>query len=147
MAEANEPAGNESPELSKGNLSKLPLRKWLSILALLLSMFLVSLQKLLAPGGISNISTDLLRSGMGSCTPFHVPPLIFNTHKTIISTAIPKITSQFHSLNDVGWYGSAFFLTICVFQTIWGKLYRYTPIHYAFISAIIIFELGTLGCG
>jgi hypothetical protein len=26
---------------------------------------------------------------------------------TIIATAIPKITDQFHSLSDVGWYGSA----------------------------------------
>jgi hypothetical protein len=25
---------------------------------------------------------------------------------TIIATAIPQITDQFHSLNDVGWYGS-----------------------------------------
>ena len=25
---------------------------------------------------------------------------------TIISTAIPQITDQFHALEDVGWYGS-----------------------------------------
>lgn len=25
---------------------------------------------------------------------------------TIISTAIPRITDQFHALQDVGWYGS-----------------------------------------
>jgi hypothetical protein len=25
---------------------------------------------------------------------------------SIIATAIPKITDQFHSLEDVGWYGS-----------------------------------------
>ncbi|KAF9884655.1 hypothetical protein FE257_001408 [Aspergillus nanangensis] len=43
---------------------------------------------------------------------------------TIISTAVPRITHDFHSLNDVGWYGSAFFLTMSVFQTIWGKLYK-----------------------
>ena len=31
---------------------------------------------------------------------------------TIIATAIPRITDQFHSLDDVGWYGTAFFLTL-----------------------------------
>ena len=31
---------------------------------------------------------------------------------TIIATAIPRITDEFHSLNDVGWYGTAFFLTL-----------------------------------
>ena len=41
---------------------------------------------------------------------------------TIIATAIPAITDQFHSLQDVGWYGSAFFLTIAGFQSTWGKI-------------------------
>ncbi|KAM5474717.1 hypothetical protein MferCBS49748_000124 [Microsporum ferrugineum] len=27
--------------------------------------------------------------------------------ETIITTAIPKITNDFHSINDIGWYGSA----------------------------------------
>ena len=30
----------------------------------------------------------------------------------IITTAIPRITDDFHSLDDVGWYGSALFLTV-----------------------------------
>jgi MFS transporter, DHA2 family, glioxin efflux transporter len=41
---------------------------------------------------------------------------------TIVATAIPRITDQFHSLDQVGWYGSAFFLTIGSFQATWGKL-------------------------
>lgn len=35
---------------------------------------------------------------------------------TIIATAIPKITDEFHSLPDVGWYGSAYLLTTASFQ-------------------------------
>lgn len=27
---------------------------------------------------------------------------------SIVATAIPHITNQFHSLNDVGWYGAAY---------------------------------------
>jgi MFS family permease len=42
---------------------------------------------------------------------------------TIVTTAIPKITDQFRSLEQVGWYGSAFFLTLACFQSFWGKLY------------------------
>ena len=33
---------------------------------------------------------------------------------SIIVTAIPQITSDFHSLEDVGWYGSAYQLARCV---------------------------------
>jgi hypothetical protein len=32
---------------------------------------------------------------------------------TIIATAIPRITDDFHALQDVGWYGSAYLLTTC----------------------------------
>ena len=34
---------------------------------------------------------------------------------TIIATAIPIISQQFHALEDVGWYVSAYFLTNCAF--------------------------------
>lgn len=41
---------------------------------------------------------------------------------TIIATAIPKITDQFNSLSDVGWYGSSYLLTTCALQLFFGKL-------------------------
>ncbi|KAM4062684.1 major facilitator superfamily protein [Hirsutella rhossiliensis] len=31
--------------------------------------------------------------------------------QTIVGTAIPKITSEFHGINDVSWYGAAYFMT------------------------------------
>jgi hypothetical protein len=31
--------------------------------------------------------------------------------KTILGTAIPKITDEFHDLNKVSWYGAAYFMT------------------------------------
>ena len=40
---------------------------------------------------------------------------------TIVATAIPRITDQFKSLEDVGWYGSGFFLTFAAFQSMWGS--------------------------
>ncbi len=40
---------------------------------------------------------------------------------SIISTAIPKITDQFGSVKDVGWYGSAYTITNAAFQSTWGK--------------------------
>lgn len=66
---------------------------------------------------------------------------------TIVATAIPKITEEFHSLNDVGWYGSAFFLTLAGFQAAWGKAYRYFSLKTTFMVSIFIFELGSLICG
>ncbi|KAJ6615532.1 major facilitator superfamily domain-containing protein [Mycena sp. CBHHK59/15] len=66
---------------------------------------------------------------------------------TIIATAIPKITDQFQSLDDIGWYGSAYLLTTAAFQLLFGKLYSFLSIKWVYIVAISIFELGSLICG
>ncbi|ESZ94444.1 hypothetical protein SBOR_5162 [Sclerotinia borealis F-4128] len=66
---------------------------------------------------------------------------------TIVATAIPKITDQFHGLDLVGWYGSAFFLTVGSFQSTWGKAYKYFPLKITFLLSIFVFELGSLICG
>ncbi|KAF2237957.1 MFS general substrate transporter [Viridothelium virens] len=65
---------------------------------------------------------------------------------TIIGTAIPQITDEFHSLDDVGWYGTAFFLTLASFQSTAGKAYKYFPVKWVFLVMIFIFELGSLIC-
>ena len=65
---------------------------------------------------------------------------------TIVATAIPKITDEFHSLDQVGWYGSAFFLTLGSFQSTWGKAYKFFPLKTSFLVSIAIFELGSLIC-
>ena len=66
---------------------------------------------------------------------------------TIVSTAIPRITDEFHSLDQVGWYGSAFFLTVAAFQPTWGKAFKYFDLKLAYLLAIFIFEVGSLICG
>ena len=66
---------------------------------------------------------------------------------TIVATAIPRITDQFHSLDQVGWYGSAFSLSVAAFQSTWGKAYKYFPLKTSYLTSIFIFELGSLICG
>jgi hypothetical protein len=43
--------------------------------------------------------------------------------QTIIATAIPKITDHFKSVQDIGWYGSAYFLTATALQPTFGRIY------------------------
>ncbi|TGO32669.1 hypothetical protein BHYA_0297g00010 [Botrytis hyacinthi] len=66
---------------------------------------------------------------------------------TIVATAIPRITSHFHSLPDVGWYGSAYLITNCSLQPLSGKLYTYFSSRYVFLSFFFLFECGSLLCG
>lgn len=67
--------------------------------------------------------------------------------QTIITTAIPSITNEFHSLEDVGWYGSAMFFPLAATQSVWGKAYKYFPVKHVFLLGIVIFEIGSLICG
>lgn len=65
---------------------------------------------------------------------------------TIVSTAIPHITDEFHSLDDVAWYGTGFFMTTAAFQSTFGKAYKYFSIKLVFLLAIVVFEIGSLVC-
>lgn len=45
--------------------------------------------------------------------------------RTIIATAIPRITDEFQSLGDIGWYGSAYMLTTAASQLVFGRFYKF----------------------
>ncbi|KAL5315754.1 hypothetical protein ACEPPN_016624 [Leptodophora sp. 'Broadleaf-Isolate-01'] len=66
---------------------------------------------------------------------------------SIIATAIPHITSEFQSLLDVGWYGSAYQLTSSAFQPFSGKIYAHFSTKWSFLTFFFLFELGSLLCG
>ncbi|KAJ1709615.1 MFS multidrug transporter [Aspergillus flavus] len=74
---------------------------------------------------------------------------------SIVSTAIPQITNQFHSLDDVAWYGSAYtiarymslFYDSASLQPLTGKFYNYFQLKWTFLSFFAFFEIGSLICG
>jgi MFS family permease len=63
---------------------------------------------------------------------------------TIITTAIPRITDEFGSLGDVGWYGSAYLLFVAAFQLFFGRLYNILNMKWLFIACVAVFEIGSL---
>ncbi|KAF2835490.1 MFS general substrate transporter [Patellaria atrata CBS 101060] len=67
--------------------------------------------------------------------------------RTIIATAIPRITDDFNSLEDVGWYGSAYTLTMCASQLLFGRIYTFYSPKAVFLASIFIFEVGSTICG
>jgi hypothetical protein len=67
--------------------------------------------------------------------------------RLIISTAIPRITDEFNSAGDIGWYGTAYLLTNCAFQLVFGKLYTFFSVKATFLTSILLFEAGSALCG
>ncbi|KAL8698458.1 MAG: hypothetical protein Q9224_001844 [Gallowayella concinna] len=65
---------------------------------------------------------------------------------TIVSVAIPEISTAFHALNDVGWYGSAYLITITALQPAGGTIYQLFNAKSVYLSAIVVFEAGSALC-
>ncbi|KAJ5629586.1 hypothetical protein N7528_003243 [Penicillium herquei] len=109
-----------------------------------------------APGNIQPGSDEIDESDIQYATGIKLATLvcavtlsafIITLDGSILATATPKITDQFHSLPDVGWYGAAYLLTSSALQPATGKLYAHFSIKYTYISFIGLFELGSLICG
>lgn len=89
---------------------------------------------------------------------------------TIIATAIPHMTDTFKTVDDIGWYGSAYLLTTCckclagiemrvyyllyhhikhepAFQLLYVKFFRAFNVKWVFLLALLIFEIGSAICG
>lgn len=66
---------------------------------------------------------------------------------SIIATAIPKITSDFHSLDDVGWYAAAYQLASATLQPLTGKFYTHFSTKWVFVFFLFLFEIGSFICG
>lgn len=74
------------------------------------------------------------------CTSADIIIIQIALDNTIIATAIPTITTVFHSLNDVGWYGSAYLLTTTSLQPFFGKIYVNFNLKYTYLFALVLFE-------
>ncbi|CZT50268.1 related to transporter (major facilitator superfamily) [Rhynchosporium secalis] len=72
--------------------------------------------------------------------------LLVGLDNSILATAIPTITTAFNSLDDVGWYGSAFLVCVCALQPISGKFFQYFSLKWTYLAFLAIFEIGSLVC-
>ncbi|OKL61991.1 hypothetical protein UA08_02545 [Talaromyces atroroseus] len=66
---------------------------------------------------------------------------------SIVSTAVPDITSEFNSLADVGWYGTAYLLACASLQPLAGKVYSNFRSKNIYLGCFFVFEVGSLICG
>ncbi|RMZ82141.1 hypothetical protein DV738_g1888, partial [Chaetothyriales sp. CBS 135597] len=79
--------------------------------------------------------------------PVTLTYFLFFLDLAVVSTATPAITSQFHSLVDVGWYGGAYQLGSSALQPLTGKLFEHFSIKWTYLSFFFLFMLGSALCG
>ncbi|CCF44816.1 hypothetical protein CH063_14096 [Colletotrichum higginsianum] len=73
--------------------------------------------------------------------------ILINLDSSILSTATPTITDEFHSVKDIGWYVSSYQLTVSALQPLTGKLFTYFSNKWTYIIFLVLFEVGSLICG
>ncbi|TID03862.1 Efflux pump mlcE [Colletotrichum higginsianum] len=75
--------------------------------------------------------------------------ILINLDSSILSTATPTITDEFHSVKDIGWYVSSYQLTVSALQPLTGKLFTYfsNKMKWTYIIFLVLFEVGSLICG
>ncbi|KAF2478181.1 MFS general substrate transporter [Lindgomyces ingoldianus] len=88
------------------------------------------------------MGTKLLLLHTGLCLCTFLVGLDFN----LIATAVPTITSEFNSIGDVGWYGSAFYIALCASQPLAGKAFTLFPQTFIYLLYVALFEVGSLVC-
>lgn len=93
---------------------------WVIIIGMYASNFLVAL--------VSFAGNEVYSAGS------HSRP---DQDRMIIAPAIPGITNEFHSIGDIGRYGSPLF----------GRIYQLYPIKWVFLVSILVFEVGSALCG
>jgi MFS family permease len=62
------------------------------------------------------------------------------------ATAIPHITSDFKTVDDIGWYGSAYLLTQMACQPVFGRVYVYFEPKVIYLTFLLVFEIGSIVC-
>ncbi|KAK8053215.1 hypothetical protein PG996_012516 [Apiospora saccharicola] len=110
-------------------------------------------------GGSNRTSSDNDGAGAGGIQPLNrlqfatlslamaLSVFLMALDESIIATAIPRITDGFRSLNDVGWYGSGYMMTMACFQLTFGKLYKHLSTKRVLLSSLLIFEVGSAVSG
>jgi MFS family permease len=118
-------------EDAEKNYKPKTIKFWIPLIGMYLAIFLVAL--------VSLVNHE--------CACPHTKEFSYHQDRTIIAVAIPKITDDFDSIKDIGWYGTAYMLTAACFFPISGRIYQVYPTKPIYIASITIFEAGSALCG
>ncbi|CAO3670746.1 unnamed protein product [Umbelopsis ramanniana] len=73
--------------------------------------------------------------------------LLASLDQTIVSTALPRISSDFNSAYEIGWVGVAYMLTNTCFQPLYGKFADIFGRKPVFLFGVTVFLIGSIVSG
>ncbi|CAM1503352.1 Fc.00g081280.m01.CDS01 [Cosmosporella sp. VM-42] len=77
-----------------------------------------------------------------------VATFLVSLDRTIVATAVPRISDEFNSFGDIGWYGGAYALSGCAMQLPLGRFYSFYSPKWVYLALLFIFIIGSaIGAG
>lgn len=78
---------------------------------------------------------------------FLLSVLCFSLDQTIVTTALPKLASEFRALDRLPWVVTAYLLTTAGLMLFFGQILTIARAKWIYVTCIIIFECGSIVCG
>ncbi|KAH3671380.1 hypothetical protein WICMUC_004677 [Wickerhamomyces mucosus] len=66
--------------------------------------------------------------------------------QTIVMTILVTVGEKFNAYDKVSWLSTGYLLTMCIFAATWGRVSITFGRKYSFITAVVLFEAGSLMC-
>jgi MFS family permease len=81
---------------------------------------------------------------MTTCIPIALICLLVWLDEGILATAIPRISDEFNSFDQIGWYGPSYLFGLCASQLPFGKAYKDCSPKVVYLISLLIFEVGSI---
>ncbi len=85
-----------------------------------------------------------LRAIVPICIPIALICLLVWLDEGILATAIPRISDEFNSFDQIGWYGPSYLFGLCACQLPFGRAYKDFPSKIVYLFSLFIFEVASI---
>lgn len=92
----------------------------------------------------SPISDKSWKSILSHVAPIVLVCLLVWLDEGILATAIPSISDEFKSFDQIGWYGPSYLFGLCASQLPFGRAYKDFPTKVTYLFSLLIFEVASI---
>jgi hypothetical protein len=107
-------------------------------------MVTINLSTMVAALDLVRIEPDRDLTGKNVMNTYYDDADLQSTPQGIVATAIPAITEEFQSLNQIAWYSAACFILVGATSATWGKLFTYFSAPITYMSALVLYLIGSV---
>ncbi|TGO24600.1 hypothetical protein BPAE_0099g00360 [Botrytis paeoniae] len=90
------------------------------------------------------ISDKSWKSILSHVAPIVLVCLLVWLDEGILATAIPSISDEFKSFDQIGWYGPSYLFGLCASQLPFGRAYKDFPTKVTYMFSLLIFEVASI---